>query len=112
MTYKDIQNIIDEFGYPSAYYQFQDGTGTQPPFICWLVTGDNDFMADDINYQAIRPLIIEFYTDAKDFAGEDAIEAKLTELGISYAKEETYIDTERMHETIYTMEVVINAEQD
>lgn len=112
MTYREIQNIIDGFDYPSAYYQFPDGTGVQPPFICWLVTGDNDFMADDVNYQAIRPLVIEFYTDAKDFAGESAIEARLTELGISCAKEETYIDTERMHETIYTMEVVINAEQD
>lgn len=109
MTYQEIQTIVESLGYPYSYYQFENGTAVPPPFICWLVSGDDDFMADGINYQQIRPLAIEFYTDTKDFAGETAIEAKLTELGISYAKEEAYIDTEHMHETIYTMEVVINA---
>lgn len=110
MTYQEIQYIVETLGYPNSYYQFVEGTAVSPPFICWLVEGENDFKADDINYQQIRTLAIEFYTDSKDFAGEAAIEAKLTEFGFSYAKEETYIDSEHMHETIYTMEVVINAE--
>ena len=29
---------------------------------------------------------------------------------LSYAKDGTFIDSERMHETIYTTEVIINAE--
>lgn len=109
MTYQEIHTMVESFGYPCAYYQFNQDTAVPPPFICWLVSGDNDFKADDVNYQPIRPLIIEFYTDEKDFAGETSIENRLTALGMTYVKDETYIDTERMHETIYTMEVVINA---
>lgn len=111
MKYTEIQTMVESLGYPCSYYQFPQGTAVPPPFICWLVEGDSDLHADNVNYQPVRPLVIEFYTDQKDFAGEIAIEAKLTELGISYAKDELYLDSERMHETIYTMEVVINEQQ-
>ena len=109
MTLQEVHELVEGLGYPCAYYQFDEKTAVAPPFICWLMEGDNDFQADGINYARIRPLSIEFYTDAKDFAGETAIEDALDALGIAYAKDETYIDSERMHETIYTMEVVINA---
>lgn len=109
MTLQEVHELVEGLGYPCAYYQFKEDTAVPPPFICWLMEGDNDFQADDINYARIRPLAIEFYTDAKDFAGETAIEDALDALGIAYSKDETYIDSERLHETIYNMEVVINA---
>ena len=110
MTYKDLDTIIGTIGLPYAYYQFKEDTGQQPPFICWMLGDIDDLYADNINYQRIAPLTIELYTDEKDFAQEIEIENFLTGLGWSYGKEEEYLDTERMHMTIYTMEVVINAE--
>lgn len=109
MTLEKVHELVESLGYPCSYYQFTEDTAVAPPFICWLLEGDNDFQADDINYARIRPLTIEFYTDVKDFAAETAIEDALDAAGMAYAKDETYIDSERMHETIYTMEVVINA---
>lgn len=102
--------MLGEIGLPYAYYQFDEGTGQQPPFMCWYIEGINDLYADNINYQGIGQLTVELYTDAKDPALEMMVEQFLTSHGMSYTKEGTYLDTERMHETIYTMEVIINAE--
>ena len=106
MTYQEIDIMLGGLDIPYAYYQFPE-TGQQPPFICWILDGIDDLYADNINYQGIARLVIEFYSDEKDFEKEMEIEAYLTGLGFSYGKEETYLDSERMHETIYTMEVVI-----
>lgn len=110
MTYSDIANIINGIGFPCAYYQFPDGTETAPPFICFFYPERNDFFADDSNYSKIQRVNIELYTDDKDFTAEAAIEAALEAAGLTYAKEETTIESERLYEVIYTCEVIINAE--
>ena len=107
MTYPEIDAMIGEVGLPYAYYQFPE-TGQQPPFICWMLDGIDDLYADNINYQRIVVLAVELYTDEKDFEKEAAVEAVLAAHGLSYGKAEQYIDSEHMHETVYTMEVVVN----
>ena len=114
MNYQDLETMIGEISeacgnVPYAYYQFPE-TGQQPPFICWMLDGIDDLYADDVNFQTIAVLSIEYYSDEKDFQNELSIEAYLTGHGYSYGKEETYIDSERMHETIYNMEVVIKCQ--
>ena len=99
--------MVEGFGPPSAYYQFQEDTGQQPPFICWYFTGNDDFAADNCNYQRIRSLRIELYTDTKDFALEATIEDTLDDLHLPYSKDERYIDSERMHMTVYDLDMVI-----
>lgn len=108
MTYAEINAMVGNIGLPYEYYQFPEKTGQEPPFICWMTDGIDDLYADNINYQTIARVIIEFYSDRKDFTNEQTIETVLTGAGLTYAKEETYLDSEHMHETIYTMEVVIN----
>ena len=109
MTYQEVNAFVESLGFPCAYYQFEKSTADSPPFICWLMEGDNDLQADDINYSRIRPLAIEYYTDVKDFAGETRIENALDAAGMPYSKDEIYLVSERMNEEIYTTEVVINA---
>lgn len=112
MTYQEIYNMLAETDVPVAYYQFQEGTGQAPPFICFYYPGINDAYADGRNYQRITDLTIELYTDEKNFELEAALEAVLDENGFAYAKEETYIDTEKMYEVIYSTEVVITATEE
>lgn len=109
MTYQEITAMIDEIGLPSAYYQFPDDTGQDPPFICFFYPNNDDLIADNANYVRIEQLTIELYTDVKDFALEARLEAVLAEHDLVFYREEEDIDSERMHETIYTTEVVINA---
>lgn len=110
MTYQDIANIIKGIGFPTAYYQFTKKTAQPPPFICFIFPERNDFFADDRNYVKVPEVDIELYTNEKDFDAEARVEAALESAGLTYGKEETYIDSERLYEVIYTCEVIINGE--
>ena len=112
MTYKEISTMLDGVGVPYAYYQFPDNTPQVPPFICFYYDGDNDLKADNVNYAAIRTLVIELYTAEKDFTLEDTVESVLKQNELPFSREEVYIDTEKLFMITYTMEVVINGEQD
>ena len=110
MTYKEVATMISGFGIPYAYYQFPEGTGQACPFVCFYFNSSNDLAADDTNYQKIRPLIIELYTDNKDFTTEATIEAALNSSGLVYAREETYLDSERMYMVTFMTEIVLTEE--
>lgn len=107
MTHSEISNLISGIGIPSAYYQFPDNTGQAPPFICFFYPDNDDVYADDSNYQKIERLVIELYTDNKDFVLESAVEAALKQCGLTFTRAEEDLDSERMHEVIYETYVVI-----
>ncbi len=111
MTYQQIAEMIGKFGLPFAYYQFEEGSGQQCPFVVFYYPSQNNFRADNKNYAKIVNLTIELYTDNKDFVSEEVIEDVLDEYELAYDKDETYIESEKMYEVIYTMEVYLNAEQ-
>lgn len=109
MTYEELNTLIANFGLPYAYNEFPENTQQAPPFICFLLDDNSaDLMADNTNYQAIRPLSIELYTDNKDFALEMVIEAALNAAGLPFARSETYIEKERMYKITYESEVLIS----
>ena len=110
MTYEVLNTIIASFGLPYAYNEFPENTQQTPPFICFLLDNNSaDLMADNTNYQAIRPLSIELYTDNKDFALEMTIEAALNAAGLPFMRsKETYIEKERMYQITYESEVLIS----
>lgn len=108
MTYREISSIVASIGLPYAYYQFPEGTAQPCPYIVFFFVDTDDLYADDSNYQSIPVLNIELYTDNKDFALEALVESTLKKNGLTYYKEENYIDTEKMYQIAYEMEVVIN----
>ena len=107
MTPSEVKSMVEELGIPSAYYEFADNTELAPPFVCYFFTSSNDLSADNINYCRIERLNIELYTDVKDFALEKRLEQILTDHEVFFAKEETNLDSERMHETIYTSDIIL-----
>ena len=107
MTHAEVQTMLESVNIPTAYYQFPDNTGQQPPFICFFYSNNNDFLADDTNYQKIEHLIVELYTDNKDFELEAAVEAALSLNGLVYTRDEEYLGSEQMYEVVYEMDVVI-----
>lgn len=110
MTYKEVATMVASIGLPYAYYQFPNGTEQSPPFICFLFETSNDFIADNSNFQRIRPLSIELYTDNKDFTLEETVEDVLNQNGLVYEREEAYLDTERMYMVTFTTEIIITEE--
>lgn len=107
MTFREIASLIDSMGFPAAYYQFPARTGIAPPFICFYYPNNMDMKADDSNYQKIEHLIIELYTDKKDFEAEAAVEAVLAQNEMVWRRTETGIDSERMYEVVYELDVII-----
>lgn len=109
MTFKEVASMVASIGVPTAYYQFPEGTEQATPFVCFYFSGNNDFLADNANYQKIEHLIVELYTDNKDFAMESTVEAVLAGAGLVWSRSERWIDSERMNMVVYEMDVVINS---
>lgn len=107
MTYKELADMIEGIGLPFAYYQFPEGTEQAPPFVVFFYSQIDDLYADESNYQRIVTLNIELYTAEKDFVSEAAVEAVLAENDLTYYKEENYIDSEKLYQIAYEMEVII-----
>ena len=100
--------IAEGVNIPVAYYEFEQATEKGPPFICYFEAGSDDVMADNVNYQRVRSMIVELYTDYKDFALEKKVEDTFITNGIKFSKSEAYISSEKMFQITYNMEVVIN----
>lgn len=107
MTYRQVATMINSIGIPYAYYQFPDGTGQACPFICFFFSDSNDLAAENTNYQKIRTLNIELYTDNKDFALEETVETVLNSNGLVYDRSESYLDSERMFMVVYTTDILV-----
>lgn len=108
MTYEEIASMIRSIGVPYTYYQFNEGTGIAPPFICFYYESSNDLIADNVNYAKVENLIIELYTKEKDFALETLVGATLNAHEISYQRYESYIDSEKLYMNTFESEVYIN----
>ena len=114
MTFGEIEKMAGEIGLPYRYHHFDEGDEANvpdPPYVLWLLPGSNNFSADDQVYQGIRELDVELYTDRKDPASEAAVEAVLTRHGLVYEITEAYLETEKMYEVLYEMEVMYDGEQ-
>lgn len=110
MTYQGIKTMVESIGLPFAYYQFDEGTVKGPPFVCFYYPGDHDMAADNINYARVEQLVIELYTEQFDPEQESAVEEVLVANELVCSRVRNYIDSEHMHMTTYTTEVLINAD--
>ena len=101
---EELLQILSETQIPFAYHHFAEGESPEPPFICYLLPGSNNFSADGKVYYKINEVHIELYTDLKDLAVEQQLEDVLDEHGIFYNKSETWIESEKLYEVLYTVE--------
>ena len=101
---EELLQMLDEMGLPFAYYHFAEGESPEPPFVCYLLPGSNNFSADGKVYYKINEVHIELYTDWKDLSVEQGVEAVLDEHGVFYNKSEVWIESEKLYEVLYTFE--------
>lgn len=101
----EVQKILEGFGVPFAYDHFAEGEVVDPPFICYRMPDTDNFSADGIVYLNICYVNIELYTDRKDPDLERKLENLLTEAGIFFDKDETWIESEKLYETVFAFEV-------
>ena len=104
---EELLRILSETQIPFAYHHFAEGESPEPPFICYLLPGSKNFSADGKVYYKINEIHIELYTDLKDLAVEQQLEDVLDEHGIFYNKSETWIESEKLYEVLYTFEMEV-----
>ena len=107
MTYAEVATMLASVNVPTAYYQFPDNTPQELPFICFFYPNNNDFKADNTNYKKVEHLIVELYTQNKDFTLEASLEGVLSSYDLVYTRDEQYIGSERMWEVVYETDVII-----
>ena len=97
--------IIQKMNIPFAYDHFAEGESPEPPFICYLLPGSDNFAADGRVYYKMNEVRIEVYTDSKDLSVEKSVENVLDEAGIFYNKSEVWIQSEKLYEVLYSFEI-------
>ena len=97
--------MISEMGIPFAYDHFAEGESPKPPFLCYLLPGSDNFAADGMVYHRISQVHIELYTDSKDPAVEEKVTAVLDRHGIFYDETETWIESEKLYEVLFSFEI-------
>ena len=101
---EELLQMLEEMGLPFAYHHFAEGESPETPFVCYLLSGSNNFSADGKVYYKINEVHIELYTDWKDLAVEQGVEVVLDRHGVFYNKSEVWIESEKLYEVLYTFE--------
>ena len=70
----ELIQILTESGLSFAYDHFAEGESPEPPFVCYLLPGSDNFAADGAVYYKISEVHIELYTDCKDLSVERQLE--------------------------------------
>ncbi len=99
--------ILNDIGIPYAYNHFAEGESPDNPFICYFFKRSNNFSADNKSYHKTSEVHIELYTDKKDLDLEERLENVLDKNSIFYEKDETYIESEKMYEVLYSFEMEV-----
>ena len=94
----ELVKIIEEMGIPFAYDHFAEGESPDPPFLCYLLPGSDNFAADGRVYYKMSEVRIELYTDFKDVSLEEKVTAVLDNHGIFYEQSEVCIEEEKLYE--------------
>lgn len=103
----DLVKLLEGTGIPFAYDHYAEGESPDPPFICYLLPQSNNFSADGKVYLKVSNVNIELYTDSKDLAVEQKLDAVLDTHGIFYEKTEVWIESEKLYEVLYSFELEV-----
>ena len=106
MTLKEVATLVSSFGFLCRYSHFSKTPA--PPYVVYYYPNSNDVYADSENYIDKRALHIELFTKTKDFDAESTIEAALKEAGLSWYKQTDFLNDEKLFQTTYELEVIIN----
>lgn len=104
MKLKDLEELLATTGQPVTYYAWPIGKAPPLPYICYLSTGSDNFMADNKVHCPVTNVRVELYTRFKDEAAEQQVENALREL--SWNKTETYIESQKCFQISYELEVL------
>ena len=106
MTLLEVAQMVASIGLPYRYSHFSETP--QPPYVVFYYPSETDPHADNSNYINKRQLFIELFTKTKDQTSEASVESVLKQHGLSWYKQTDFLNDEKLFQTTYEMEVIIN----
>ena len=110
MTENEIYKILTETGLPVTYDHWNEKDVPALPYLVYRYPAVESIPADDGSRVSVADLDVELYTDTKEPETEKAVEAVFHDYGIIYNKTERYISSERLYETLYETEVILDGQ--
>ena len=104
MTKKELEAQLESIGLPVAYKRFKKPPS--PPFITYLRTSSENISSDFKVHGKKPTYAIELYTNDEDPVTEAKVEAILENIDPDYTTDETYIDSEKLFEVRYEIEII------
>lgn len=104
MTQAELFTQLKSIGYPVAYHHFT--TAPTPPYIVYLRVFDNNISSDFKVHGKFKNYQVELYTNKKDLAAEQKIEAVLNNIDPDYETSETYIESEALYQVVYQIKLI------
>lgn len=105
MTEKELVLILKKAKIPLFYREFSSSAQIKPPYMVYYRENNDNIYADDEAYIVSKNMVVELYTEKKDFALEEKIEKIFAENGIICEIDEVYIPEEKIHEIIYEFQI-------
>lgn len=99
--------MLKAMQFPFAYDHFAEGEAPPLPYICFLFPESDNFAADGKVYYKKNRVNIELYTEKKDISSEQRVEKALDENNIFYSRSEVWIESEKMYEVLYKLEMEV-----
>ena len=96
-------NLLKSTGLPVAYHHFV--SPPEPPYLVYLFAYSSNFGADNKVYLKQNNYQVELYTKTKDPGREKLLEDLFDNNEIYWEKSETYIESEKMHQIIYEIQI-------
>lgn len=104
MTLAELKTILDATKLQVSYSTVPIEEAEKPYVVYWQ-RGDVNFAADGIAYYSRKLVSVALYSEHRDLASEGLIETELSKAGIYYTKTTDFLDSERIFETTYEIEV-------
>lgn len=104
LTYLDVIAGMNSIGIPCVYHQWKE----PPPLPYAVIVHDDneDFMADNHNYQDVGNYRLELYTAGKHPPTEKKVEQWLKDHRIPYGKSAVFLSSERMWLIAYEIQLI------
>ena len=104
MDLKQFKTEMETLGYNINYLMFTNPP--QLPYMVYYVAENNYQYSDNKNYSLFLGVNLELYDKNKNIEAESKIENKFNELGLTFSKDEVYIESEKLYQVIYYVELI------
>ena len=102
-----ILSILQELNLPFAYDHFAEGESPEPPFICYLIPGSDNFAADGKVYVKINEFSYRAVHRLQKPALENSVEAVLDNHSIFITNPKSGLRAKSLYEVLYTFEMEV-----